>query len=207
MWGIRLGVLIVALLLLESIGPTAAGYTPIEAASHSLAGQLLVATPELDDPNFSHTIVYMVQHDADGAMGLVINRVFATGPLGKLLEGLGIEEGADSKAKIQLHYGGPVDRGQGFVLHSPDYRASDTLMVDEMAALTGSLEVLRDMAAGHGPRRSMLALGYAGWSANQLEAEIARGSWFTIEPDEALLFDDQFATKWQRALARRGVDL
>lgn len=202
----RIGLLLAAIVL-GSIDAGAAHHTPVAAASHSRAGQLLVATPELDDPNFSHTVVYLIQHDADGAMGLVINRVFATGPLGELLQDLGIEEGTDIETEIQVHYGGPVGQGQGFVLHSPDYRRADTVVVGGMAALSGSLEVLRDIAAGNGPRRSMLALGYAGWGANQLENEIARGSWFTIEPDEALLFDDSFETKWQRALARRGVDL
>lgn len=207
MSGMRIAVLVVAMLLLGSIGPGEARHTPVEAAVHSLAGQLLVATPELDDPNFSHTIVYMIQHDANGAVGLVINRVFGPAPLGKLLEDLGFEEGTDSEAEIQVHYGGPVDLGRGFVLHSPDYRRDGTLVVDNMAAFSARLDVLRDIARGEGPRRSMVALGYAGWGASQLEGEIARGSWFTIEPDESLLFDDDVDDKWERALARRGVDL
>jgi putative transcriptional regulator len=207
MSGMRMGVLVVVMLVVASIGPSEARYIPVEAAVHSLAGQLLVATPELDDPNFSHTIVYMVQHDADGAMGLVINRVIGAGPLGKLLEGLGFEDGTDNEAEIQVHYGGPVDRGRPLVLHSSDYRRDGTLVIDDMAAFSVRLDVLRDIARGEGPRRSMVALGYAGWGASQLEREIAQGSWFTIEPDEALLFDDDFESKWERALARRGVDL
>jgi putative transcriptional regulator len=209
MWVMRLGVLAVALLLLQGIGAGKARHIPVEAAVHSLAGQLLVATPELDDPNFSHTIVYIIHHDAEGALGLVINRVLGTGPLGKVLQGLGIEEGSDSQAEIQVHYGGPVQLQHGFVLHSPDYQQDDALVVDNLAAFTDSPEVLRDMALGHGPRHSLFAFGYAGWDANQLETELARGSWFTIPPDEALLYDDTVDadTKWQHALARRGVDL
>jgi putative transcriptional regulator len=203
----RIGMLMVLLLVPGGFGSGVARPTPIVGVMPSLAGQLLVATPELDDPNFSHTIVYMVQHDDDGAMGVVINRVLGHGPLGKLLKGLGIEEGSDSQADIRVHYGGPVQLGRGVVLHSPDYRRDAPLVVDDLAAFSFSLEALRDIALGQGPRHSLFALGYAGWAPNQLEGEIARGSWFTIEPDEALLFDDAVDTKWQRALARRGVDL
>jgi putative transcriptional regulator len=207
MWRIGTGMLAVALLVLGGIGPAAARHTPVVGVVPSLAGQLLVATPELDDPNFSRTIVYMVQHDDRGALGVVINRVLGAGPLGKLLEGLGIEEGSDSEDQIRVHYGGPVDLGRGVVLHSPDYRQDDPLVVDDLAAFSFSLDALRDIAQGDGPRHSLFALGYAGWAPDQLEGEIARGSWFTIAPDEALLFDDAIDTKWERALARRGVEL
>jgi putative transcriptional regulator len=203
----RIGVPVAAMLLLGGIGSGVADRTPVVGAAPSLAGQLLVATPELDDPNFRHTIVYMVQHDESGAMGVVINRVLGAGPLGKLLEGLGIEEGSDSEAEIRVHYGGPVQLGRGVVLHSPDYRRDAPLVVDHLAAFSFSLDALRDIAQGRGPRHSLFALGYAGWAPNQLENEIARGSWFTIAPDEALLYDDAIDTKWQRALDRRGVDL
>jgi putative transcriptional regulator len=204
----RLGIgILLAMLLLGGGGPGSALQGPAVAAIPSIAGQLLVATPELDDPNFSHAIVYMVQHDANGAMGVVINRVLGAEPLGKLLEGLGVEEGRGSDAEIRVHYGGPVEPGRGVVLHSPDYREDDPLVVDDLAAFSFSLEALRDIALGHGPRHSLFALGYAGWAPNQLEDEIARGSWFTVAPDEALLFDDAVDTKWQRALARGGVDL
>jgi putative transcriptional regulator len=205
MWRLRIGVLLLAALLLAG-GPGAAVQAPVVGAT-SLAGQLLVATPELDDPNFSHTVVYMVQHDASGAVGVVINRVLGAGPLGKLLEGLGVEEGSDSAAEIRVHYGGPVEPGRGVMLHSPDYRQDDPLVVDDLAAFSFSLDALRDIALGHGPRHSLFALGYAGWAPDQLEDEIARGSWFTITPDAALLFDDAIDTKWQRAIARGGVDL
>jgi putative transcriptional regulator len=199
----RIGMLAAVLLLLGGIGSAVA----VEAPTPSLAGQLLVATPELDDPNFSHTVVYLVQHDASGALGVVINRVLGAGPLGKLLQSLGIEEGSDSEAPIRVHYGGPVQLDRGVVLHSPDYRQDDPLVVDDLAAFSFSLDALRAIAQGRGPRHNLFALGYAGWAPGQLESEIARGSWFTIEPDEALLFDDQVETKWERALDRRGFDL
>jgi putative transcriptional regulator len=206
MWRMRIGILVVVLVF-GAIGPGAGRPTPVVGVVPSLAGQLLVATPELDDPNFSRTIVYMVQHDERGALGVVINRVLVRGPLGKLLKDLGIEEGSDSEAEIRIHYGGPVQLDHGVMLHSPDYLQDNPLVVDNLTAFSDSLDALRDLAQGRGPRHSLFALGYAGWGPNQLENEIARGSWFTIAPDEALLFDDAVDTKWQRALDRRGIDL
>lgn len=179
------------------------------SANSLLTGRLLVATPELQDPSFRHTVVYMVEHDAGGAMGLVINRVMATGPLDVLLHDLDLapEVELDADVEVQLHYGGPVERGRGFVLHTSDYQDAATIVVDDAIAMTGSIDVLRDIAAGQGPRRSLLALGYAGWAPNQLESEIARGAWVIVDADEELLFDPSVETKWQRALDRRGVDL
>jgi putative transcriptional regulator len=179
------------------------------AGASSLAGRLLVATPELEDPNFDHTVVYMIHHDASGAMGLVINRVVAAGSLAELLHGLGIETDAetDPGVDIRIHEGGPVERERGFVLHSGEYQVEGTITVTDTVAMTSSLDVLRDIAAGKGPERSLFALGYAGWAANQLEGEIAAGAWYTVEADDALLFDEQAETKWQRALDRHGIEL
>jgi len=185
-----------------------AGQLPAERGSaDSVAGRLLVATPELEDPNFRHTVVYMVQHDDSGAMGLVLNRVLGKGPVAELLEGLGIEGEADPSRQIEIHYGGPVEAGRGFVLHSPDYHGQDTVVLSDVAALTSSLDVLSAIAAGKGPKRSLFVLGYAGWAPGQLEAEIAAGAWEIVDADEGLLFDERADSKWQRALDRRGVDL
>jgi putative transcriptional regulator len=173
----------------------------------SLAGRLLVATPDLQDPNFRQTVVYMIHHDESGAMGLVVNRVLGTGPLDKMLEGLGLDPHGEGRFEIQLHYGGPVEAGRVFMLHTPDYRVAETLVVSDLAALTVTPEILEDMAAGQGPRRSMVALGYAGWAPHQLEDELTAGAWVVVEADEALLFDEQSETKWQRAFDRRGIDL
>lgn len=198
---------LLALLLSASIAADAALAPGDELVEESLAGQLLVAAPGLEDPNFQATVVYLVQHDRGGATGLVINRLLGTGPLDRMLEGLGIAPETESKLELRVHYGGPVEPSRAFVLHSPDYRASDTMVVSEIAALTGSPHVLEDIAAGRGPRRSLFALGYAGWAPQQLEGELAAGAWVVIEADEALLFDHDNDTKWQRAFDRRGVDL
>ena len=176
-------------------------------AAYSLSGQLLVATSSLDDPNFAHTVVYLIQHDQEGAIGLVINRVIATGPLSELLEGFGMAPDNGTQAQIRVHYGGPVEQGEAFILHSSDYRTSDTVLLEDGVALSTSLDVLRDIAEGRGPKHSLFALGYAGWGEGQLETELAQGAWEVVPADEALLFDQQVETKWQRAQDSRGRDL
>jgi putative transcriptional regulator len=198
---------LLAIMIVAGVDTDAARSPDRDAPRNSVAGQLLVATPDLQDPNFRETVVYMIHHDEGGAMGLVLNRVLGTGPLDKMLEGLGIDPGVEHDLELDVHYGGPVEAGRGFMLHTPDYRAEDTVVVSDLAALTTSPEILQAIAAGNGPRRSLFALGYAGWAAHQLEDELAAGAWVVVEADEALLFDDQTATKWQRAFDRRGIDL
>ncbi len=188
--------------------PSQAARAPAEPVpGQTLAGHLLVATPELDDPNFRHTVIYMVQDDSSGAMGLVVNRVLGKGPAADLLKGLGLDANPKASGEIEVHYGGPVERGKGFVLHSPDYHGKDTVVLSDQVALTSSPDILEDLAAGKGPRQSLFALGYAGWAPNQLESEIAAGAWVVIDADQALLFGDQEDSKWQRALERQGIEL
>jgi putative transcriptional regulator len=188
--------------------PTEAARTPGEAVpTQNLAGRLLVATPELDDPNFRHTVIYMIQDDSSGAMGVVINRVLGKGPAADLLKGLGLDANPKASGEIEVHYGGPVERGRGLVLHSPEYHGENTVVLSKLAAVTSSPDILEDLAAGKGPRHSLFALGYAGWAPNQLEAEIAAGAWVVIDADEDLLFGDREDSKWQRALDRQGIEL
>ena len=198
---------LLALYLYASAGTAAARRQDPAPAQDSLAGQLLVATPDLQDPNFSETVVYLVHHDQSGAMGLVLNRVLGAGPLDKILEGLGMPSNGRANLELRVYYGGPVEPRRGFMLHSPDYRAEDTVVLSDLAALTVSPGILQDIAAGKGPRRSLFALGYAGWGPEQLERELAAGAWVVVEPDADLLFDDHPETKWQRAFDRRGIDL
>jgi putative transcriptional regulator len=198
---------LLAFFMYASLDIDAARRQDRERSQHSLAGQLLVATPELQDPNFSQTVVYLVHHDQTGAMGLVLNRVLGTGPLDEMLKGLGMPSNGATDLELRVHYGGPVEPARGLMLHSPDYRAADTVVLSDLAALTLSPGILRDIAAGKGPRRSLFALGYAGWGPEQLEGELAAGAWVVVEPDEALLFDEQPETKWRRAFDRRGIEL
>ena len=173
---------------------------------HSLAGQLLVAAPKMADPRFVRTVIYMVEHDANGAMGLVINRVIGRGPLAEFLKGFGIDA-REGLGLIELHYGGPVERGLGIVLHTGDYRDPTTRIVDETFAMTMQLGVLKAMGRGEGPRRSLFALGYAGWAPGQLEDEMARDDWVLAPADEDLVFDDDMANKWERAMDKVKIRL
>jgi putative transcriptional regulator len=188
--------------------PTQAAKTEGEVSpSHNLAGHLLVATPELEDPNFRHTIVYMIQDNSSGAMGIVVNRVMGKGSATELLKGLGLNANPKASGEIEVHYGGPVERGRGFVLHSPEYHGQNTVVLSDLAAVTSSPDILEDLAAGKGPRQSLFALGYAGWAPDQLASEIAAGAWVVIDADEDLLFGKQVDSKWQRALNREGIEL
>jgi putative transcriptional regulator len=168
----------------------------------SLAGTLLVATEELRDPRFVKSVIYMVRHDRQGAMGIMINRLIGEGPLAELLKGLGLET-AGVSGDIRIHYGGPVEPRRGFVLHTGDLRVEGTYPVNDRYALTINPDLLRQIGLGHGPRRSVVTFGYSGWGAGQLEGEIARGSWISVPAEEELVFDRDLVTKWQRATSRR----
>ena len=196
-------VAVVALFAAPVAGPWAQEMPPV---ADGLAGKLLVATPEMLDPRFAETVIFMVKHDASGAMGLVLNRPMGEIPVASLLEELGIE-GVSANGDIRLHYGGPVGLNRGMVLHSADYVSDETLVVNGSVALTTEAEIVRAIATGAGPRRSLVAFGYAGWGAGQLEAEIARGGWVSIPSDEALVFDDDYDAKWRRAIKRHAIEL
>jgi putative transcriptional regulator len=197
--------LVVALLAVWLIG-SAGAVTGQSSPARSLAGRLLVATPDMRDPRFVESVIYMVRHDASGAMGLVVNRPLQQVALAHLLEQFGIG-GAQAQGGILVHWGGPVEAGKAFVLHTSDYRAEGTVVVKERVAFTGNRKILEAMAARAGPRRLLFALGFAGWAPGQLEAELERGGWLTAGADEDLLFDDDYASKWRRATARRLIDL
>jgi putative transcriptional regulator len=171
-----------------------------------LSGQFLVATPELKGPFFAGTVIYMLHHDAGGAMGLIVNRPDKEIPIALLMERLGVSSKGVS-GSIRMHFGGPVDPEQVFILHTPDYKTGDTRMIGDGIAATAPPAILRAIGAGAGPRRALLALGYAGWAPGQLEGEIQAGAWVTVPADAALVFDDKYDTKWERAMARRKIDL
>jgi putative transcriptional regulator len=171
-----------------------------------LAGQFLVATPEMNDPRFAGTVIYMVSHDASGAMGLIVNRPFKEVPIALLMERLGLDARAVN-GSIRMHFGGPVEPDQVFILHTADYTTAGTRVIGDGIAATAPPAILRAIGAGAGPRRALLALGYAGWAPGQLEGEIQAGAWVTVPADAALVFDDRYDTKWERAMARRKIDL
>jgi len=170
----------------------------------SLAGQLLIAMPQMQDPRFQRSVILMCAHNEEGAMGIVVNRLLDQFDLTELMRQLGIAA-QGLRGRKRVHFGGPVEGGRGFVLHSPDYVEASTLVVADVFALTATLEILRAIGRGDGPRRSFLALGYSGWGPGQLDAEIQANGWLTVAPDDDIVFGAALDDKWQRALAKLGV--
>lgn len=169
-----------------------------------LSGQLLVAMPTMSDPRFTRSVIYICTHSEDGAMGLVINRLYGALNFASLLEQLDVKL-APEAPDIDVHFGGPVETSRGFVLHSTDYIREGTGKVTNDVALTATVDILKDMATGAGPRHSLLALGYAAWSGGQLESELQHNGWLVAPSDDALLFDNGLETKWDRAVAKLGI--
>lgn len=171
-----------------------------------LEGQLLAAMPCMSDPRFERTVIYMVSHSPAGAMGLVVNKPIPALSFPALLEQLKIAPPKPAE-EIIVHAGGPVDTGRGFVLHSPDYQREATVVVGSQLALTATIDVLRAIAEGAGPKRRLLVLGHAGWGPGQLEAEIQANAWLTVPVDDTIVFADDEGTKWNRTVAKLGVDV
>jgi putative transcriptional regulator len=169
----------------------------------SLAGQLLIAMPHMQDRRFERSVIFLCAHNEEGAMGLVVNKVIDTVTLPDLLSKLGIPY-PRLVGRAPVHAGGPVEEGRGFVLHSGEYVEENTLVVGALA-LTATLDILRAIGDGKGPRRSLLALGYAGWGPGQLDAEMQANGWLHAPADEGIIFDDDLDGKWQRALAKLGI--
>ena len=176
------------------------------SAPASLAGQLLIAAPNMEDPRFFHTVVLMARHDKNGALGIVINRPLEERPLESLLESLG-DKDAKAAGSVRIFYGGPVEPGLGFVVHSRDYQRSETIAIDGEVALTASRAILRDIARNQGPKKSLIAFGYAGWRGGQLEGELAMRAWFTAADDVKLVFEMDRDKVWDEAMKRRTRDL
>jgi putative transcriptional regulator len=172
----------------------------------SLAGQLLIASPNIGDPRFAHTVILMVKHDKDGAFGITINRPVGEKSIASLLEAPG-EDVSDIEGTLSVFAGGPVQPELGFVVHSAEYRRDETIEVDEHVAMTASRQILPDIGHNHGPQKSLFALGYAGWGPGQLENELARHDWFTAPEEPKLIFDDDRANLWDDAMARRTREL
>jgi putative transcriptional regulator len=178
---------------------------PKDGDESSLTGQLLVAMPNMSDPRFERSVIYVCAHSEDGAMGLVVNKLVDQITFPELLKQLDIDS-SNVSDQIRVHFGGPVETQRGFVLHSAEYTQEGSLQVTDEIALTATVDILRDIAGGHGPRRSLLALGYAGWGPGQLDQEIQANGWLNVGADEQLLFDGGIEDKWQRAIGKLGFD-
>jgi putative transcriptional regulator len=168
----------------------------------TLTGHLLIASPAMRDPRFQRTVILVVRHDRKGALGITINRPVGERSLAALLQAMG-DSSVTQAASVRIFAGGPVQTEIGFVIHSAEYDRQDTLLVNADLAVTASLEVLRDIAHKRGPRKSLVALGYAGWSPGQLESELQRDDWLVVTADAALVFDTPPERVWDEAMARR----
>lgn len=178
-----------------------------------LDGQLLIAMPAMGDERFSRSVIYLCAHSSEGAMGIVINQRAPNISFTELLDQLNIAPDEDSISlpesldSMAVHFGGPVETGRGFVLHSADYFKDDsTLPVDDSTCLTATIDILRDIVKGSGPDKALLALGYAGWGPGQLEDEIQSNGWLNCPADPGLIFDPEIGRKYNKALGSLGVD-
>ena len=169
-----------------------------------LSGQLLIAMPQMRDPRFQRAVIYMCVHNTNGAMGLVVNRLAGSLTFPDLLQQLNIDSD-NLKQSIRVHFGGPVESGRGFVLHSSDFKETGTTMVPGGLALTATIDILKAIAQGGGPKRCMLALGYAGWGPKQLDGELQANAWLSVPADEELVFDGDLESKWERSLGKIGI--
>jgi putative transcriptional regulator len=202
-----LGVLVLALVLPATMLHAARTAPADTAPQHgSLAGQLLMAAPSMSDLRFRQTVILMVKHDANGAFGLVINRPLGERLLANVMEALGEKDPAAS-GSIRIFLGGPVQPEIAFVVHSADYHATGTIDVDANIAVSGSRDVLRDIAHQQGPKQSLVVFGYAGWGAGQLEGEMAQRAWFTTAADAKLVFEWDRDQLWDEAMKRKTQDL
>jgi putative transcriptional regulator len=172
-----------------------------------LTGQLLIAMPGMGDPRFERAVVLMCSHGAEGAMGLIVNKPAQDLRMEAFYRQLDLTPGPDARADALIHFGGPVEGGRGFVLHSRDYASRlNSLTVHDAIAMTATLDVVEDMARGQGPQDAMMCLGYSGWGAGQLEGEIAQNAWLNVDPDPDLVFGLPDARKWEAALRKLGID-
>jgi putative transcriptional regulator len=178
-----------------------------------LDGHLLIAMPSMADKRFARSVVYVCAHSADGAMGIVINKLASEVNFRDLLVQLDVVQARNEPSlpggvdHVRVHRGGPVETGRGFVLHSADFFLENaTLPIADGVCLTATLEILRAIAEGRGPGKALLALGYAGWAAGQLEFEMQANGWLHSEADRAILFDDDVESKYERALAKIGIE-
>jgi putative transcriptional regulator len=184
---------------------TADSTAEVSDSSGYLTGHVLVAMPQMEDPRFSRSVVYICAHTQDGAMGLVVNKLVDSVTFPDLLEQLDLESSVENDG-IHVHFGGPVETGRGFVLHSSDYVQDATLVINENVALTATVDILKAMADGNGPNSSLLALGYAGWAPGQLDEEIQANGWLTVQADDDLIFGSKLESRWELAMAKMGID-
>lgn len=202
------GRLLQGLLLAAFVGPAVAAPPPSDQTidrTESHAGRFLVATEELRGPVFSETVILMIEHDSEGAFGLVINRPLGRIEAAKVFGALGIDPDVGTPDRLPVHMGGPVNAGAVFMLHSPEVRLEITRDVADGISVSAASAMLETIAHGDGPRHWLLLFGYAGWGAGQLEGEIERGSWAVMDARAEIVFDPDDAAKWRRVYGPAGA--
>lgn len=178
----------------------------MDTKAEFLEGRFLVAMPGMGDPRFERSVIYLCAHSADGAMGLIINKPAPDVRFGDLLEQLNIPTGG-ALGDQQVFFGGPVEHGRGFVLHSDEYFVPDsTLKIEGGASMTATVDILKDIASSKGPTRSLMTLGYAGWGPGQLESELQANGWLSCNADDEIIFQMRPENKWEAALQQIGID-
>ncbi|MCE9507733.1 MAG: YqgE/AlgH family protein [Alphaproteobacteria bacterium] len=170
-----------------------------------LRNQLLVAMPGLKADAFSRSVIYICAHSPAGAMGIVVNQKLQEVKFKDLLEQLQLPH-SELQVDPVVHFGGPVETGRGFVLHSTDFMREDTVKVNDHIGITGTVDILRAIAEGAGPHKSIFALGYAGWGPGQLDAEMQANGWLVAPPDDDLIFNPDLSSTWEKAMLKMGID-
>jgi putative transcriptional regulator len=202
----RLFLVFAAFLLTAALPGTVPPRLDQEPDFPSLVGQVLVASPDMGDPRFQRTVILIVRHNKQGAFGITINRPIGDHSLASLLEMLG-ERDTSAEGDVRIFAGGPVQPEVGFVVHSAEYVRDETIAINDIVAVTSSTDVLRDISHHKGPRKTLVAFGYAGWAPGQLESELARDDWSTTTADSELIFEMSRDRVWESAMARRSKDL
>lgn len=174
--------------------------------ANTLTNQFLIAMPGLKDPNFHQTVTYICAHNDDGAMGIVINRPLELA-LGDVLAQMDLQPCSDEIGRIPIYQGGPVQTDRGFVLHYPDTEWSSSINVSDEIGVTTSRDILQAIAEGRGPEKSLIALGYAGWAAGQLEQEMKENAWLSGPADAGIIFKTPSQQRWDCAARLLGIDL
>ncbi len=175
--------------------------------SNYFTGKLLIATPLLNGSCFEKSVVYLCAHNNTGAMGILVNLTLNNMKYSDLLKEVGIRDSEINCSELPIYFGGPVEAGKGFILHTNDYHSFSTQLIKDNISLTSTVDILKDMASGRGPNKKIIALGCAGWGPGQIEKEIKENAWITIPANENLVFGENNKYKWQQAIDSLGIDL
>ncbi len=170
-------------------------------------GKLLIATPLLNGSCFEKSVVYLCAHNDTGAMGILVNLTLNNMKYSDLLKEVGIRNSEIHCSELPIYFGGPVEAGKGFILHTNDYHSFNTQLIKDNISLTSTVDILKDMAVGRGPNKKIIALGCAGWGPGQIEKEIKENAWITISANENLVFGENNKYKWQQAIDSLGIDM